>query len=196
MSTEDLLDAARAALTDLKAAGRFRITLTGTDDAEHEQYALAHELAKLLLQLAGATDTLHVGDKYTVERLPDLPSRPAAVIKQPFGDAVSAACQFLTGTGMQVLARDWCCERGGLAVVAQDHDTVVAVYLRTAINGRFGGPLTELGQPQIEEIRQLTAEWLSERHVSQEARTRVDVLGMIRECNGQYTIEHVREVTR
>lgn len=106
------------------------------------------------------------------------------------------AARYLESAGLIVLERDWCCDQGGIAVIAREGGTLVAVYVRLGIGGRYGAPLDALGEAKLTEVRALTDIWRASRTSFQPTGARVDVVGVMREGNGGFTVEHVRGVTR
>jgi Holliday junction resolvase-like predicted endonuclease len=108
--------------------------------------------------------------------------------------AVDAAAEYLVGAGLIVHDRGWCCDDGGLSIVAQERDQLVAVYLKFAADGRYLSSLNELGEKTFMEVLLLAAAWCKERSLLF-PQARVDVLGMGHQAGG-WVIEHVRGVTQ
>jgi Holliday junction resolvase-like predicted endonuclease len=125
--------------------------------------------------------------------LPRREPRPAPGIT-----TVDAAADYLRSAArMMVLDRNWCCDAGGLSVIASDRGQLVAVYLRMADSaGRFHRPLHHLPAKTAREMRMLAGIWVRQQQglglTSQEIR--IDVLGLSLQPPGGYTIEHVRNV--
>jgi len=125
--------------------------------------------------------------------LPRREPRPAPGIT-----TVDAAADYLRSAArMMVLDRNWCCNAGGLSVIASDRGQLVAVYLRMADStGRFHRPLHHLPAKTAREMRMLAGIWVRQQQGLQltSKTVRIDVLGLTLHPEGGYGIEHVRDV--
>lgn len=110
------------------------------------------------------------------------------------GSAVDAAAEFLIGAGLTVHDRSWCCDDGGISIVAEDHAELVAVYLKMAAGDGvyYSGALDQLDEKTVTEQRSLAVQWCAE-HNRLFPKIRVDVIGMVRRPGG-WVIEHARAV--
>lgn len=80
------------------------------------------------------------------------------------------AASFLIGKGYQIIERNWRCPTGELDLVAQDHNILVFVEVRTRNGSRFGlaeesitpakqARLVELAQLYVQEKDLTTSQW-------------------------------------
>jgi putative endonuclease len=107
--------------------------------------------------------------------------------------ALDAAAGYLTRAGIRVLDRNWQCADGNLHIVAADRETFVAVAVTTISGTAFGTPLEAIGRARIRRLRRLAVGWLNAHGVRYD-RVRVDVVGLVYEGSGGYTIRHIKEV--
>jgi putative endonuclease len=104
-----------------------------------------------------------------------------------------AAAGYLEASGFQILDRNWRCADGEIDIVAADRRTFVVCEVKTRSGTRFGTPLDAVGQAKRRRLRRLAAQWLA-AHGSRYDQIRIDVLGLLRDGSGGFTIEHVRGV--
>jgi putative endonuclease len=104
-----------------------------------------------------------------------------------------AAVEYLEGQGFRILDRNWRCAEGELDIVAVDRRVFVAVEVKTRTSTRFGTPLEAVGRAKQRRLRQLAVTWLNAHGVRFE-QVRIDVVGLVYEGTGGYTIRHVRGV--
>ena len=65
--------------------------------------------------------------------------------------------------------------------------------MKTRSGTRYGTPLDAVGPAKRRRLRKLAALWLS-AHGIRFDQVRIDVLGLLRDGGGGFTIEHVRGV--
>ncbi len=104
-----------------------------------------------------------------------------------------AAVGYLEGCGFRILDRNWRCADGEIDIVAADRGTFVVCEVKTRSGTRFGTPLDAVGQAKRRRLRRLAAQWLA-AHGSRFDQIRIDVVGLLRDGVGGFTIEHVRGV--
>jgi putative endonuclease len=104
-----------------------------------------------------------------------------------------AAVSYLEGCGFRILDRNWRCAGGEIDIVAVERHTFVVCEVKTRSSTRYGTPLDAVGQAKRRRLRRLAALWLS-AHGTRFDQIRIDVLGLLRDEAGGFTIEHVREV--
>lgn len=112
---------------------------------------------------------------------------------QPSGymHATEAAASYLAEGGLTVLDQGWCCDKGGLSVVADDNGVLVAVYLRFAVNGGWTRPLNQMNEQLVTFTRDLARLWWAEKRDGQPVpQIRIDVVGMNRREDG-WQFHHV-----
>ena len=108
-------------------------------------------------------------------------------------DGEQAAVEYLEKQGFRILDRNWRCAEGELDIVAVDRRVFVAVEVKTRSSTRFGTPLEAVGRAKRLRLRRLAVTWLNAHGVHFE-QVRVDVVGLMYEGTGGYTIRHVRGV--
>jgi putative endonuclease len=106
--------------------------------------------------------------------------------------ALAAAISYLEGIGFQVRDHDWSQAGGSLDIVAADRGTLVICVLKVA-GRRYGRQLETVGQASRRRLRRLAALWLS-AHGTRFDQVRIDVVGVLRDGTGGFTIEHARAV--
>ena len=104
-----------------------------------------------------------------------------------------AAVSYLEGCGFRILDRNWRCADGEIDIVAADRRTFVVCEVKTRSGTRFGTPLDAVGHVKRRRLRRLAALWLF-AHGIRFDQIRIDVLGLLRDSAGGFTIEHVRGV--
>ncbi len=104
-----------------------------------------------------------------------------------------AAASYLEGCGFRILDRNWRCAGGEIDIVAVDGLTFVVCEVKTRSGTRYGTPLDAVGRTKRLRLRRLAALWLSGHGVRFD-QIRIDVLGLLRDGTGGFTIEHVRGV--
>lgn len=97
----------------------------------------------------------------------------------------------LEGAGMVVLARNWRCVHGELDIVARDGSTLVFCEVKTRSSSRFGSPAEAVGPVKARRIRRLALVWLAEAGRGW-PELRFDVVSVVRPCDSQPTVEHLR----
>ena len=115
-------------------------------------------------------------------------------VKEALAQAAGkAAASYLEGCGFRILDRDWRCDGEIISIVAADRRVFVAVDLRVRAGIRHGAPLDAIGTGRKQAMRRLAVRWLTE-HGTRAGRIRIDVVGLLQDGNGGFTIEHVRAV--
>lgn len=104
-----------------------------------------------------------------------------------------AAVGYLEGCGYRILDRNWRCADGEIDIVAADRRTFVVCEVKTRSGTRYGAPLEAVGKAKHRRLRRLAALWLAAHGVRFD-QIRIDVLGLLRDGAGGFTIEHVRGV--
>jgi putative endonuclease len=104
-----------------------------------------------------------------------------------------AAVSYLEGCGFRILDRNWRCADGEIDIVAAERRTFVVCEVKTRSGTRFGTPLDAVGQAKRRRLRRLAALWLA-AHGTRFDQIRIDVVGLLRDGAGGFTIQHVRGV--
>jgi len=103
------------------------------------------------------------------------------------------AAEYLQQSGLRVLDRNWRCADGEIDIVAAERRTFVVCEVKTRSGTRYGTPLDAVGQAKRRRLRRLAALWLS-AHGIRFDQIRIDVLGLLCDGAGGFTVEHVRGV--
>jgi putative endonuclease len=111
----------------------------------------------------------------------------------PGQDGLQDAAGYLTERGFRILDRGWQCPDGTLDIVATEKDDLVVCTVVTRAGTRFGRPLEEMSQAKRNRARRAAGQWLSV-HSLRFGQIRIDVVGLLYEGSGGFTIEHIRAV--
>lgn len=103
------------------------------------------------------------------------------------------AADFLQQAGFRVLDRNYRCAEGEVDIVAADHRTLVACEVKTRSSVRYGTPIEAVDARKLRRLRRLAVRWAVSQGVIFDG-LRVDVVGVLKSPDGQFTIEHVRGV--
>ena len=107
--------------------------------------------------------------------------------------AAKSAVDYLEGCGFRILDRDWQCEDEVISIIAIDRRALVVVDLRVRVGTRHGKPLDAIGTGRKQTMRRLAVRWLIS-HGMRTDQIRIDVVGLLQDGTGGFTIEHVRAV--
>jgi putative endonuclease len=100
---------------------------------------------------------------------------------------------FLTGTGMVIVDRNWRCPQGEIDLVARDGDELVFVEVKTRTSTAFGHPLEAITARKLARLRRLAAAWCAAHQVR--ARSiRLDAVAVLAPPTGDPVIEHLRRI--
>ena len=108
-------------------------------------------------------------------------------------DGEQAAVDYLEGCGFRILDRNWRCAEGEIDIVAVERHTFVVCEVKTRSGTRYGTPLEAVGRAKRNRLRRLAIRWLTAHGVRFD-QIRIDVVGLLYEGTGGFTIEHVRGV--
>jgi len=108
-------------------------------------------------------------------------------------DGEQAAVTYLEGCGFRILDRNWRCADGEIDIVAVERHTFVVCEVKTRSGTRYGTPLEAVGGAKQRRLRRLAVRWLNAHGVRFD-QIRIDVVGLLYEGTGGFTIEHVRGV--
>jgi len=123
-----------------------------------------------------------------------LPEVMAMHAKDVLGrDGEQAAVNYLESCGFRILDRNWRCADGEIDIVAVDRHTFVVCEVKTRTGTRYGTPLEAVGRAKRSRLRKLAARWLTAHGVRFD-QIRIDVVGLLYEGTGGFTIEHLRGV--
>lgn len=104
-----------------------------------------------------------------------------------------AAVDYLEGRGFRILDRNWRCAEGEIDIVAVERHTFVVCEVKTRSGTRYGTPLEAVGRSKRKRLRRLAVRWLIAHGVRFD-QIRIDVVGLLYEGTGGFTIQHIRGV--
>jgi len=108
-------------------------------------------------------------------------------------DGEQAAADYLKKCGFRILDLHWKCTEGELGIVAAERHFLVVCEVKTRSGTRYGTPLEKISRARQNQLRRLAAQWLNAHGVRFD-QIRIDVIGLLYEGTGGFTIEHIREV--
>ena len=103
------------------------------------------------------------------------------------------AAEYLQQAGIRILDRNWRCAEGELDIVAAERRVLVACEVKTRSGLGFGSPLEAISRRKQARLRRLAISWIQAHGVLFD-EVRIDVVGLVRDRAGHFTIEHVRAV--
>jgi putative endonuclease len=104
-----------------------------------------------------------------------------------------AAADYLESVGMRILDRNWRCASGEIDIVAVDRHVFVVCEVKTRSGTRYGTPLEAVTRTKLRRLRVLAVAWLNAHGVRFD-QVRIDVVGLLYEGTGGYTVEHIKGV--
>ena len=108
-----------------------------------------------------------------------------------FGEDVAA--DHLQKAGLVVLERNWRCREGELDIVALERRVLVICEVKTRSGLRYGSPLEAVSHRKRVRLRRLAATWLAVQGLHFD-EIRIDVIGLVGDGAGEFSLEHVRGV--
>jgi len=104
-----------------------------------------------------------------------------------------AAAEYLEASGLRILDRNWRSADGEIDIVAVDRQVLVVCEVKSRTGIRYGTPLEAVSRAKRARLRKLAVQWLNAHGVRFD-QVRIDVVGLIYEGTGGFTIEHIRGV--
>jgi putative endonuclease len=104
-----------------------------------------------------------------------------------------AAVEYLQAAGFRILDRNWRCAEGELDIVAAHRRSLVVCEVKTRSGKRYGDPLEAITRGKQRRLRRLAVSWLVAHGVLFD-QVRIDVVGVIRDSSGHFSVEHVQGV--
>ena len=104
-----------------------------------------------------------------------------------------AAAEYLTSCGLRILDRNWRSADGEIDIVAVERRVLVVCEVKSRTSTRYGSPLEAVSRAKRTRLRKLAVQWLNAHGVRFD-QVRIDVVGLIYEGTGGFTIEHLRGV--
>jgi putative endonuclease len=103
------------------------------------------------------------------------------------------AAEYLERAGLRILDRNWRCEAGELDIVALERRVLVICEVKTRSGVRYGSPLEAVSRSKRLRLRRLASSWLAAQELGFD-EVRIDVIGLVQDASGEFTLEHVRGV--
>ena len=103
------------------------------------------------------------------------------------------AAQYLEQAGFRILDRNWRCAEGEIDIVATERRVLVVCEVKTRSDARYGSPLEAITRTKRCRLRRLAIRWLVAHGVLCD-EVRIDVIGLVRDRSGNFSVEHVRGV--
>jgi putative endonuclease len=104
-----------------------------------------------------------------------------------------AAAEYLESCGLRILDRNWRCAAGEIDIVAVERHTLVVAEVKARTSLRYGSPLEAVNQAKRARLRRLAVQWLNAHGVRFD-QVRIDVVGLVYDGTGGFSIEHIRGV--
>ena len=104
-----------------------------------------------------------------------------------------AATEYLESCGLRILDRNWRCAAGEIDIVATERYALVVVEVKTRTSLRYGSPLEAVSRAKRTRLRRLAVQWLNAHGVRFD-QVRIDVVGLVYDGTGGFSIEHIRGV--
>jgi putative endonuclease len=101
------------------------------------------------------------------------------------------AADYLAGTGLVVLSRNWRCREGEVDLIATDGQRLVVCEVKTRSGTGYGEPSEGVTPAKAARIRRVTAAWLRAYRVGW-CEIRFDVLAVLCPQQGPVTVEHLQ----
>ena len=106
-------------------------------------------------------------------------------------DGEQAAVNYLEGCGFRILDRNWRCADGEIDIVAVERDVLVVCEVKSRTSARYGSPLEAVSRAKRARLRRLAVQWLNAHGVRFD-QVRIDVVGLVYDGTGGFSIEHIR----
>ncbi len=103
------------------------------------------------------------------------------------------AVDYLQRAGLRILDRNWRCAEGEIDIVAAERRALVVCEVKTRSGSGYGSPLEAISRSKRLRLRRLAVRWVTAHGVLVD-EIRVDVIGLVQDRAGNFTIEHVRGV--
>jgi len=104
-----------------------------------------------------------------------------------------AAAEYLESSGLRILDRNWRCAGGEIDIVAVERYALVVCEVKSRTGTRYGSPLEAVSRAKRARLRRLAVQWLNAHGVRFD-EVRIDVIGLVYDGAGGFTVEHIRGV--
>jgi uncharacterized protein (TIGR00252 family) len=168
-------------------AGPRRIESPGTDISGSDLHRLA--VALRVFRSRGGRAAGHGQRRGSSE--PEVRTMRAKDLLGQSGE--QAAADYLASCGVRILDRNWRSADGEIDIVAVDRQVLVVCEVKSRTSVRYGSPLEAVSRAKRARLRRLAVQWLNAHGVRFD-QVRVDVVGLVYDGTGGFTIEHIRGV--
>ena len=103
------------------------------------------------------------------------------------------AGEYLVGTGMVLVERNWRCALGEIDLVLREGSETVFVEVKTRAGLGYGHPLEAITAVKLARLRRLAGAWC-EAHPDHSGGIRIDAVGVVAPRGGAVIVEHLRRV--
>ena len=101
------------------------------------------------------------------------------------------AADYLAGTGLVLLSRNWRCRDGEVDLIGTDGERLVVCEVKTRSGTGYGEPAEAVTAAKAARIRRVTAQWLRTYRVGW-CEIRFDVLAVLCPPDGPVTVQHIQ----
>ena len=101
------------------------------------------------------------------------------------------AAEYLVGTGLVLLSRNWRCRDGEVDVIATDGKRLVVCEVKTRSGTGYGEPSEGVTPAKAARIRRVAAAWLRTYRVGW-CEIRFDIVAVLCPPEGPVTVEHLQ----
>ena len=103
------------------------------------------------------------------------------------------AAKYLESRGLRILDRNWRSADGEIDIVAAERRVLVVCEVKSRTSTRYGSPLEAVSRAKRARLRRLAVQWLNAHGVRFD-QVRIDVVGLVYDGTGGFTVEHIRGV--
>ena len=103
------------------------------------------------------------------------------------------AADYLVGTGMVLVERNWRCALGEIDLVMRDGGETVFVEVKTRAGLGYGHPLEAITAAKLARLRRLAAAWCA-AHPGPHGLVRIDAVAVVAPMFGPVVVEHLKRV--
>jgi putative endonuclease len=104
-----------------------------------------------------------------------------------------AAASHLADLGWTIIERNWRCPEGELDIVARDHTGLVVCEVKTRSGIAYGTPAEAVTPAKAARLHRLACRWLAAHGIGH-ATVRIDVIGLVSQGAGRFSIDHLKGV--
>ena len=101
------------------------------------------------------------------------------------------AADYLAGTGLVLLSRNWRCRDGEVDLIATDGERLVICEVKTRSGTGYGEPSEAVTPAKAARIRRVAAQWLRTYRVGW-CEIRFDIVAVMCPPDGPVTVEHLQ----